>query len=371
VVFVTAAVAALFYNFDKVIGVFGEIFSVLRPIFYSIIITVLIFPLYRFFKEKALAGLSKKKKREKLIHALAIVCSFAIAIIIILAVILLLVVPTVNSINELINSEERQAPGTDDELDLSDYVTRAKSWVERNLNTDSPFLKTLYTDVIESVLDTIDLSYEGITQMFPAVAGTLGKIATEASNIVLGIIISIYTIASKEQLKRIAAKLALAFMKHETALRIKAAGSKVYYIFAEYLSRRLIYALITGAVFYVILMIMGIPFYYLIAIIIALITMIPVIAAPAAGIFSIFMVFVLSPAHGVWYISIFIAAVVLARIFVYPRIIKDSSNAGIGASLVSIVIMYALFGVFGALFAVPTYLSVKHFVLKAMREKNV
>lgn len=363
-VLAVALIISLCVNISGVAAFFTNMFNVFKPILYAVIVCLIIYPLYNFYHKKVFAFTEKKKPHPALRAAFSIILSYVTALIIIALIVLIIVLPVVNNFSDL----QEKMPA---------YLTSAKNWIETTLSKNS-YLLEQYDKLMAFLADGNNFTYDNIVGKYlPVITDIFGKIFTESSNIVISVIISVYMIASRNHLASIAGKLMKALFSETTTKKVKTGFRKIYRLFAEFITGRILSSLLITAVFYLILLLLGVRFYYLIAILIGAASLIPTVGVAVAAILGIFLVFVIAPSKGVWFIFIYLAVQIIIKIFAKPYLIKKEVRMSVGKTLISLVVVTAIFGWAGLFFAVPIELSIEYIIkgissaVKTARAKKV
>lgn len=349
----------LLLNLDYVIGIIKVLFTALKPVVYAVLIVFCVNGVVNMYKEFFSKFINKGKRSRTICKIISVVLGYLTFIVIIAAMLIIVFLPLANSYASMVDS-------------IPLYVTSAKAWV-RDAIASVPFISGQSDKIMEYINNSLNFSYDSLSKYAPFAMDVLNKIISEASNMLLGVIISIYIIFSTDYIARVRRRLVRAFLSEEKANKAHDYLLSIYGYFSNYISGRLFYSIIVGIVFYIVLWIMNVPLYSFISLLIVVLTFVPVVGTVIAFGITVFFVFITSYDLTLIYAAVFVAVMLLGYFVLQKRIIKSNVRASVTASLVAVLVMYGLFNTIGALVAVPVYLSAKLFIKGVLnaREKSI
>jgi predicted PurR-regulated permease PerM len=205
--------------------------------------------------------------------------------------------------------------------------TNALSWVQSHQATIQNFAKGLTTPAV-GVLGTIATTVTGIVTIF--VLAYL--MVLEGPKIVDGFI-NLFRPATGERVRRVGADCA----KSVTG----------------YISGNLLISVICGAVTYVALLVMGVPFAGLIALFVGLVDLIPLVGATIGGVVAVLAAFIHSVPAGIVVLAVFIVYQQVENHLLQPVIYGRTVKLNPLTVIIAILVAAELAGVLGALLAIP------------------
>ena len=272
------------------------------------------------------------------------------------AVIVIVFVPLAQSIDEL-------------EVMIPSAVSSTLGWIESLVNRTELSAEQKKT-VIDYVNNLLIFSPTAVQSIITKVVTYATNVLSETFNVIIGFIISIYFIVSMDYLKGLRDRIMNAFLSEERASRIRSGWRFVYRTFSDFITGRLVYSIILGIVLFFVLLIFNIPFYSVISIAMGMVAFVPVLGTVLSCALGACLCLIFKPQLAVWCLLVFFAVFVLLRIFVQPYIVKKHVLASVGLSVFAVIIMFALFNVVGAIFAVPTFLVLKHWCVQLLKKKT-
>lgn len=205
------------------------------------------------------------------------------------------------------------------------------------------------TNALQWVQDhqaTIQNFAKGLTS--PAV-GVLGTIATTVTGIV-----TIFVLAYLMVLE--GPKIVDGFInlfRPATGQRIRRVGGDCAKSVTGYISGNLLISVICGAVTYVALLVMGVPFAGLIALFVGLVDLIPLVGATIGGVVAVLAAFIHSVPAGIVVLVVFVVYQQVENHLLQPVIYGRTVQLNPLTVIVAILVAAELAGVLGALLAIP------------------
>ena len=203
--------------------------------------------------------------------------------------------------------------------------------------------------LISSALKNISLS--------ELIAGAYGKTLDfigGTANIIIGVIISIYILIEKENLRLIVQKIAHHFLDDTKFEKTAQIYRNIYDVFSRFVSGQIIEAFILGILCFLGMALLGFDYAPLISMVIGVTALIPIAGAIIGTIPCALLLFLSEPISAVWFIIFIIILQQLENNFIYPKIVGKSMGLPPLPVLLAIVIGGKIGGIIGILIAVPT-----------------
>ncbi len=359
VLFAAVLFLAVLLHFEYVKNSFLNFLSAIKPVLYAIVIVFCVNGMVNMYQSFFSRFLYKGKKSRAACKILSVTFGYFTLLMILAALLIIVFLPLVKSYSEVLPN-------------IPAYIANAKEWIRSTIDS-VPILSGESDKIMGYIDESLNLSYDSISKYAPVVMEYLNKILSEASNMLLGLIISIYIVCSLDFINRVRRRLVHAFLTEDKAHKVHDFLISVYGYFADFFSGRLLYSLIIGIVFYIVLWIMDVPLYSFISIMIGVLVFVPVIGTVVAFGISFFLVFITSYRLALWFAVVFTVVLLFGYIFLQKYIIKESVRASITASVISVLVIQGFFGHGGAVIAVPLYLTVRLAtvnILSARERKN-
>lgn len=346
-------VLAIVINLNTTLDVLGNFFAVLNPVILGIIMAFILSILVDMW-EKLFVKL-KLKSIEKFKRGISILLSF-FTIFVFLYLIFMLIAP---QLKESLTVFSESFPSTFDSI---------KTKIINYLST----LPSIDTKIISQNLDGQEIVQKLLSYISSWTGGIfdfLGSFFGLVANIVMGLIIAIYIVATKEKLKVQFDKLFNRFLSN-------AIISKMYYVFriSNDTFRAFVVGQFTEAVILGLLCALGLwifrfPYPPMIGSVIGFTSLLPIIGAYIGGLFGFIMILTQSPIKAVLFIVFLLVLQQIEGNIIYPRVVGNSVGLPGLWVMISIVVGGGLFGITGILFGLPLLATV-YKILKDSVKQN-
>ena len=373
--FSVIAASVLFYYgiFHMPIWLAGvsKIISIINPVIYGAVIAYLLNPLVKWF-EKYIYKFTKKnnvnvtKRMRSVIRLVAIVLSLFLAGLIIYGLLAMLIPEVIASITNIVENFPR-------------YVANVESWITERFSDSSTWDPSIL-NILDQLSDKLFnwLSEDLLPQLESLVksfsVGVFG-VFKFLYNILIGIIISIYILASKENYAARGKRLLYAFCSVGLANSIIHNLRFIDEKFGGFFIGKIIDSAIIGVLCYIGTSILNMPYALLISVIVGITNIIPFFGPFLGAIPSILLIFVVSPIKGLYFAIFVLVLQQLDGNFIGPKILGESTGLSSFMVIVAILIGGGLFGVMGMFIAVPFCAVVvafwQLFVKKRLTEKDL
>ena len=208
-----------------------------------------------------------------------------------------------------------------------------------------------------------------------SVVGFVSGVLTVLKNAVIGIIISIYLLCSKERLMAQMRKVGFALFKNDKCQKFFGTCSRVHKIFTQYIISNLLDCAIVFTAMAVGLTLMDMPYALLIAAVCSVTDLIPFFGPFIGAIPCGFLILLVDPIKVIWF-GIFV--LVLQQIdgnIIRPFLLEETMGLPATWALISIIAGGGLFGIPGMLLGVPIftviYMLFSEFLSDKLKKKNL
>ncbi|MBQ4602061.1 MAG: AI-2E family transporter [Clostridia bacterium] len=347
ITFAVVLVAAAM-NISVVWGGVKGFFKVLNPFIIGFCIAFLINPLMMIFENRVFGFIGKKKRRCKLKRTLSIIIAYIIVSVLISLFVYMVVPQIVQSYNDL-------------QPKLSGYVTGAQEFSSTLFDKDKTpipefILKFLDLDALN---DSFNNFFKDFYKLFidfsPYIINFATNTINSLKNALIGIIVSIYFLFSKEKLCAQVKKTCYAFFNRKRAARMVRITRKTKATFEGFIIGKIIDSIIIGVLTFFVLMIFKMPYYPLVAVIVGVTNVIPFFGPFIGAIPSAFIIFIADPIKSFWFVLIILAIQQLDGNVIGPYILGDSTNMSALWVMFSIIFMSGVLGITGMFIGVPIF----------------
>ncbi|MBP1573650.1 MAG: AI-2E family transporter [Oscillospiraceae bacterium] len=348
------------FKFSTISSIVSKVLGILSPVFWGLGIAFLLNPLMNVI-EKTLKRYVIKKPHPTLLRAISVTltCVFFVAL---LGGLLYIVIPAFA--DSMTNMGEN----------ITNMYNKLYDWTERVLS-DNPNLESIVKEKIDDFTSNLNSLFDKVQPMLGDIVSGAWNFVNVLFDFVLGFIVSIYILVSKETLQAQFKKLFVATFKRSTCNEIFRITSMSCKTFGNFLTGKIIDSVIIGIMCFFGCWILDIPYYVLIAVIVGITNVIPYFGPFIGAIPSAALVLFVEPRKCiVFVIFIFILQQFDGNIL-GPKILGGVTGLPTFWVLVALFVGGGLFKVLGLLLAVPAcsvaYELLKENTRKKLRRKNM
>lgn len=360
-----AAFAIAFYlglsNLQRLGALFSSMMSLVTPFLIGLVIAFILNSPLSFFENKVFAGISKGKnlKMRKMARPLAMLCTY-LSVLAGITVLVWFVGPQlVESVARLSNS----IPG---------FLYSFQDWLTKTaqaLNfTDAMWQE--FQNWLQSMIGTLLGMLPKIFGMLPQVYNVVVSVGGGMFNVLIGLVVSIYLLLSKETLMRQLSRLNRAFLPDSAANLLAHTGDITVRTFRNYISGQVTDAVIVGILCVFILSIGGFPYALLIGVVMGCTNIIPFFG-PFIGFVPGFLILVMiSPIRALAYTVIVLIVQQIDGNFIVPKVIGESVGLPPLWVLFSVTVGGGLFGIVGMVVGMPAFAVIYRLLGEATRKRE-
>lgn len=327
-----------------------SIFSVLKPVVYGCVIAYLLNPIVRKVDKYLVPLLEKrmkhKEKIQKLSRGVGIFASLVLLIILVSALCNLLIPELYASIRNLVFTLPRQIGNALDRLNEARFEDSATgTFIKRALEEGTDmFMNWMRTDLLDKTNEIMSNLTVGVLNVF-----------SEIFNVIIGIIISIYILFSKELFGRQSKKMVYAVFNTEHANMILHLMTKGNEIFGGFIIGKIIDSAIIGVLCFFGLSLLNMPYVMLVSVIIGVTNVIPFFGPYIGAVPSAILILLSDPMKGFYFIIFILILQQFDGNILGPKILGNSTGLSAFWVIVAILLGGGLFGFVGMVMGVPTF----------------
>ncbi|MBQ6467578.1 MAG: AI-2E family transporter [Clostridia bacterium] len=338
----TACIAVVLYefleHFEAMKPFLLSVKAFLSPIIIGIAIAYLFDPLADdVFERKLLKNMKNESARHTWGVILTIVC-----IVLILVLLLVALIPSVaKSISKLVSNWDEY------NLKLHAIIGKIAAFAgAHNIKIDMSPVEGYLDNLAGKIMEIVKNNSKSILS-------TLGEIGSGVSNFGVGIIFGFCFLGAKKTLLKFLDKIRRALHTNETIERNNQLFGRCHKIFVRYVGCTLLDACIVGVATLIFMLIMGMPYAPLIAVVVALTNIIPTFGPMIGSAIGIFFLILENPMQALWF---FIFSCILQSIdgmVIKPRLFSNSLGIPAVWTLVLIILGGKIAGMLGIILAIP------------------
>ncbi len=199
-----------------------------------------------------------------------------------------------------------------------------------------------------------DLLSQANSLMTNVVAGAI-SVVSEIFNIIMGMIISIYVLYSKEVFTGQCKKITYAMLSTRNANTVLHIVNKSNHIFGGFVIGKIIDSAIISVICFVVLSIINMPYALLVSVVVGVTNIIPFFGPFIGAIPSAILILLQEPIMAVYFIIFIIILQQVDGNIIGPKILGDSTGLSSFWVITAILLGGGLFGFVGMVVGVPTF----------------
>lgn len=361
----------LIFHGDRFSAKLNALAVIASPILYGIVLAYLLTPIVNYLEKKLLISLFSRSsvmtvKKKKYMRAISVLMTLALVILFIYGFFSILIPNLITSIQNI----SSQFPY---------YVQNLTNFIEKYLEAN-PDIEKIVMQVIDTYSEDINnyLNNSIIPQMeslVKTVSLSLISVLKALWNLIIGLIISIYVLFSKEtfagQLKKI--MYALFSKKHANSLIRDLRFTSDTFI--GFISGKILDSLIIGILCFAGTNLLNMPYALLISVIVGVTNIIPFFGPYIGAIPSAVLVLMVNPVQCIYFIIFILVLQQVDGNVIGPKILGQSTGLTGFWVIFSITIFGGLFGILGMVIGVPVfaviYAMVRRIIERILKRKGL
>lgn len=336
-------------NFDRFAGFnawINDKLSVLSPIVIGGVIAYICTFLVRFFQNKVYKNMTKKRLR----RTLSIVSAY-VTIIAIIVIFIALVLP------QLLSSIEDLVKKISDGTYLNEMLNGINNFINQFLSKhDDEAFEFISMEKVTEMLSAFFAGTEDLLMKVISFIGQYGgSILGAVKDCVIGFLLSIYFVISKDRLYAQSTRILSAFLSKK-----KSDGLLDWVRFADktfggFIAGKLIDAVFVIVVCSIVFSIGKIPYAMLISVLIGVCNIIPFFGPFIGAIPSGFIVFIAQPEKLLLFVILLLVVQQIDANIIEPKIVGDRTGLSSLGVLIAVTVMSGYFGILGMFLGVPIF----------------
>ncbi|MCI8299462.1 MAG: AI-2E family transporter [Lachnospiraceae bacterium] len=360
----------LIYRYHGFTRIMEKFLVILQPITIGLVLAYLVNPVVNFEEHFLLPFLRQRMKEQEKARKAARGLSVAGALLfvsLVIGVLLQMVIPELyKSINGMIGTMPRQVNSFMDWI--SDYVdndSEVSGYLEIGLTKGTEFFEHwARTEFLPQTKNIV----AGLT------TGVIGVVRI-LFNVVIGIIISIYVLMSKEIFIGQSKKVVYALFSGEKANAVIHTVHKSNEIFGGFISGKILDSLIIGILCFICLYFMKMPYSVLVSVIVGVTNVIPFFGPYLGAVPSTILIMLANPVQGLYFVIFILVLQQVDGNIIGPKILGDSTGLSSFWVVFAILVGGGIFGIPGMIIGVPLFAVIFYILRRAlnytMRKKQL
>ena len=348
------------YRFKGIGDVLHNLSDILAPFIYGGVVAYLLRPMCNFY-EKQLSAVLPKSMR-KAANGFAVGLALVTGILIVYALIIMIAPQLYSSILSLWQS-------------LPEKVSKFTGWARTVFGEDEEMLHlfnraydTVYTELGKWAETTL-MPY--ISNIVSGVGSSLYKVLMFLYNLLIGLIVACYLLASRKKFARQSVLIVRSVLKPKWAELFLEEVKFIDRMFGGFIDGKILDSAIIGVLCYIGCMIFKFPNALLVSAFVGITNVIPFFGPFIGAIPSTILIMIEDPIKGLWFILFILALQQLDGNVIGPAILGDRTGLSSFWVLFAIVLCGGLWGIVGMVICVPMFAVIYDTVKKLVRRSLV
>ena len=370
--FLTAAAVLLFY--DTLFG--GKavlaLLKTVQPILYGAFIAYLLAPMVNFFERVLFPrrpGRTRKRSHDMLIRTVGILLAWLVIYAFFYLLASVLLPELYKSVLQLI-------------ANVDNYYKTISGWVtgmSNHLLETYPDLSRQIVEKLENYFQDFDKWLESLLPQLQTVMSTVSGGVWSAVNFVMdllvGVIASVYLLATKERCAAYGRKLIYSLFPREQVGLVLRGVRRADAIFSGFVRGKLLDSIIIGVLCFFCCSILKFPYTPLVSVFVGVTNIIPFFGPFLGAIPSTFLILLVSPRQALYFVIFVLALQQLDGNVIGPKILGNTTGLSSLWVIIAILVGGGFFGVAGMFFGVPVCAClnslINFFVEARLRKKGL
>lgn len=339
-----------FFSAGTLILFAKRLLEITMPILYGVFIAFLLAPLINKLEEYFLAPifhryLKTEKFKNKGIRALSVTIAMVITGLCVYLFFHILIPQLAESAKVLVSNAEG-------------YYNTVYIWITHLLE-NNPELEHWVLDLLDDYFGDLK---SWVTQVMPqaqqiltVVTDGIWSVITFAMDLIVGVIVSIYLLCTKEKFLASTRRSVCALFKEDSTNLILKCAERINFIFGGFVRGKLLDSLIIGIICYVGTSILNMPYAPLVSLVVGVTNVIPFFGPFLGAIPCALLILIVSPLKCLYFIIFVFALQQFDGNILGPKILGDSTGISSFWVIVAILVGGGFFGVAGMFFGVPVF----------------
>ena len=367
----------LMFHISNFLANLNKLVNIIMPVLIGLIIAYLLTPILNTLEANVLNPLldrmkiKKTDKRDRWVRGIGVIMTSLLLILLLYVLIGMLVSQIVPSIQNIVR-------------DFNTYAKDLTSWLNKLLE-DNPDLRNYILPQVNNLSKELEnwlantanwLSRSG--EVLKTVSMSILSILKFVWNFVIGFIISIYVLCSKETFASQGKKVIYATFERNTANTVLRGIRFVHHTFSGFISGKVLDSVIIGMLCFIGTTLLNMPYALLVSVIVGVTNIIPFFGPYLGAIPSAFLILLVDLSHPQKCLY-FIIFILLLQQFdgnvLGPKILGDSTGLSGFWVIFAITVFGGLFGIPGMIIGVPIFAvifaCIKYSVNRSLRKKEL
>ena len=333
---IAACSAVALYVLLTNLGVIGKSLSTLggyfAPVVLGCVIAYVINPIAKILSKTLFAGI----RNENTQWSVSSMCSLLLVAIVLVLLFGMIVPQLFHSIQTFANN-------------LDGYVATLDGLMaDINLTNLEPV-----QELIQSSSGILEMVTRFLTDNLSRILSTSANIGKSFANLMVAVILSIYLLAGKRNVKAGVGRFLHAVVPEKMLAEIWNVLERCDVILSRYISYSLLESMIVGSANAIFMQVAGMQYIGLVSVVVGLFNLIPTFGPVIGGAIGAFILVLVKPSHAIIFIIFTCILQTIDGYIIKPRLFGNTLGVSGLLILISVIVCGRIFGVIGILLAIP------------------
>ena len=256
--------------------------------------------------------------------------------------------------------------------------SRFAAWAEKQFAAYPEiysWLESLTVDWESLLASAVDFVRSGFGNVVSSTISATKSIVSAVSAVFVAAVFAIYVLLQKERLGLQCRKSLYALLPEQSAGKIVEICRLSHRVFSSFITGQCIEAVILGAMFFIVMTVLRMPYALLVGCLIAVTALIPIVGAFIGCAVGAFLLLMVSPMQALAFVVMFLVLQQVEGNLIYPHVVGSSVGLPSIWVLAAVSVGGSLMGVAGMLLFIPLtsvlYTLFREFVYKRLGEKGL
>ena len=256
--------------------------------------------------------------------------------------------------------------------------SRFAAWAEKQFAAYPEiysWMESLTVDWESLLASAVDFVRSGFGNVVSSTISATKSIVSAVSAVFVAAVFAIYVLLQKERLGLQCRKSLYALLPEQSAGKIVEICRLSHRVFSSFITGQCIEAVILGAMFFIVMTVLRMPYALLVGCLIAVTALIPIVGAFIGCAVGAFLLLMVSPMQALAFVVMFLVLQQVEGNLIYPHVVGSSVGLPSIWVLAAVSVGGSLMGVAGMLLFIPLtsvlYTLFREFVYKRLGEKGL
>ena len=344
------------YRLDDIKRVLSDVYDVLEPFVYGGVIAYLLRPACNFYEGLLTSYLPSRFRKSG--KGIAVILSMLTGFLVVYTLIIMIAPQLITSITNIW-------------LTLPDRAAQFTQWLIDTFGENEQLL-ALYNSTYETIYSTVDAWFQNtimpqITNIVSGVGHSLIRVLQVLWNLVIGVIVAVYLLASRKKLAKQGVMLIRSIFNPRWARIVLNEIKFVDEMFGGFIDGKIIDSAIIGIICYFGCIILKFPNALLISAIIGITNVIPFFGPFIGAVPATLLIMLENPIQGLWFVVFVFGLQQLDGNVIGPKILGDRTGLASFWVLFAITFFGGMWGLVGMIVGVPVVAVIYDLIRKFVR----